>query len=336
MKTLDLDYYLPENLIAKYPAKPRDSARLLVFGRQNQDIAEGVFRDLPKYLKSGDVLVLNKTRVFPARIWAQKESVQKIEILFLEEVQKGVWEILLRGKAKDGEKVFLTPEVEGTIQKNQSLFLKINLNKKDLLALLEEKGEVPLPPYLKRRAEKKDEESYQTIFAQKIGSAAAPTAGLHFTKRLIQKLESQGVQIEFINLNIGLGTFAPIKTEKVEDHPIHAERVDIDAQTAQSLSKAKKEKRRIIACGTTVVRALESASDGQKIKEYHGETSLYIYPGYQFRFVDGLITNFHTPKSSLLALVYAFGGTENMKKVYQYAIKKKYRFFSYGDAMLIL
>lgn len=336
MKTSDLDYFLPSELIAQKPIIPRDAAKLLVFNRQIKEITESTFLNLPDFLQKGDVLVLNKTKVFPARTWAKNGAGRRIEILFLAEKEPQIWEVMVRGKVNEGEKLFLTPTVFGFVSRDSSTYLKINIKKPALLKLLAEIGEMPLPPYIKRKAVKADEKNYQTVFAQKTGSAAAPTAGLHFTSRLLAKLKRVGIQIEYVTLHVGLGTFAPIKTDKVEDHPIHAEIIEIDVKTTERLNAAKKQGRRLIACGTTVMRTLESAAKNHHIAAFKGPTSLFIYPGYHFKIVDGLITNFHTPKSSLLALVFAFAGKKDIQKLYRFAIKNRYRFFSYGDGMLIL
>jgi len=330
----ELDYEYPKELIATTPASPRDSAKLLVF--QEGEMIHSSFRHLSEFLKKGDVLVLNKTKVFPARIFGECLG-RKVEVIFLNKITKNVWEVMIGGKVSDGETVALPDGLEIIITKNQNeTKAKVPLSKNSLYKYLEKFGHTPLPPYMKREDNKNDKTEYQTVFAKRVGSAAAPTAGLHFTESLLEKLASSGVQIEYITLHVGLGTFAPVKTEKVEEHPIHSEYFEIDDLTAKRLNEAKKEGRRIIACGTTVVRSLESAISSGTIKPQKNETSLFITPGHRFECVDGIITNFHTPRSSLLALVYAFSGQENICKIYQEAIQNKYRLFSYGDGMLLL
>lgn len=283
------------------------------------------------------MIVFNKTKVFPARIEAQKETGGKLEVLFLSAVEPKKWQVMIGGKVTEAQKIIITKKLIGIVKKTkQATFLTVNLSKLEVFEELESYGKTPLPPYIKRTADKNDQKEYQTVFAEKIGSAAAPTASLHFTKELLKTIKDHGVQIEYVTLHVGLGTFAPVKTEKVEDHPIHSEYFEIDEPTANRINKAKADGRRIIACGTTVVRTLEAAAQTGSLVAQKTETKLFIYPGFKFQIVDGMITNFHTPKSSLLALVFAFAGKENIRNAYAHAIKNKYRFFSYGDGMLIL
>lgn len=337
MRIEKLDYDLPKELIAQKPIRPRDLAKLLVFDKKTTKISHTNFKDIGSYLKRGDLLIFNNTKVFPARFFAKNSSGKKIEIVFLSEIKPKKWEVIIGGRVCDNELLNLSKDVLGMVIKNESgTFLRVNIESNKLYEFLFQKGHVPLPPYIKRSDTKNDATDYQSVFAEKNGSAAAPTAGLHFTKGLISKLKNQGVEIQFVTLHVGLGTFAPIKTETVENHPIHSEFFEIDKKTAQKINKAKKEGRRIIACGTTVVRSLESSASQGKIKAQKSEAKIFIYPGYKFQIIDGLVTNFHTPRSSLLALVYAFVGEKETKKIYQEAINKKYRFFSYGDGMLII
>lgn len=365
MDTKRLDFNHPKGLIADRPASPRDAAKLLVLDKRSGQMRHIKFSEIDQFLVPDDVLVLNETKVFAARCFGRKDTGGKVEVVFLSEEKPKVWEVLIGDKMQIGQKIDFLENFSGMVveRKKDSWVLTVNLSEKEVYKKLEKLGEMPLPPYIKRKAGAKDKKDYQTVFAQKIGSAAAPTAGLHFTKRLLKKLQKQGVQIEYVTLHVGLGTFAPIKTNKVEEHPIHSEFYEMSKGVANRINIAKKENRRIIACGTTVVRTLESASfsthQGCKkpitpgvriqenagqvslsawgcIKSGKGQTNLFIYPGYKFKIVDGMITNFHTPRSSLLALVYAFAGEENIKKAYAEAIKKKYRFYSYGDGMLII
>jgi S-adenosylmethionine:tRNA ribosyltransferase-isomerase len=282
-------------------------------------------------------LVLNQTKVFPARIFGTKESGGKVEVVFLSESKPRIWEVIIGGKVTDGQTITFSDGFLGVVRKKEgATFIEVAQDKFELFSILEKLGQMPLPPYMKRGATKEDKQDYQTVFAKQTGSAAAPTAGLHFTDKLLQKLQELGVQIEYVTLHVGLGTFAPVKTEVLEDHPIHSEYYEIEPDVAERLNLAKKEGRRIVACGTTVVRTLESAAQTGKIVAAKKETKLFIYPGYEFRAVDAIITNFHTPKSSLLGLVFAFAGDSNVKAAYQHAIDEKYRFFSYGDGMLVI
>ncbi len=335
MKTDDLEIKIPKRLIAKEPAYPRESARLMVVKKNIKKIEDSFFFDIDKYFKGGDVLVFNRSKVFPARAFAKTKSGKKIEILFLREESPKTWSIMIGGRTRDGERVKFNSKFKGIIKKGDQCQISVNLNKESVLKYLDKHGEMPLPPYIKRKATPKDKVEYQNIFADTLGSAAAPTAGLHFSKKLLKKINQKGVNIVYVTLHVGLGTFLSIKNERVEDHQIHSEYFEIDKKTADLINSAKKEGRRIIACGTTSLRALESATISGKLKPTKSFTDIYIYPGYQFKIIDGLITNFHTPRSTLLALVYAFGGQDLMKGAYQEAVKKNYRFFSYGDGMII-
>lgn len=337
MRIEELDYDLPEELIAQEPVEPRDAAKLLVLSRKSGKVEEAVFRDIINYLKKGDVLVLNQTKVFPARVFAVKSTGGRVEVVFLSEKEQGVWEVILGGKSAVGTVIDFGEFGALVVEKNGGeALIKTVKTKDEILDYLYRHGKTPLPPYIKREANKKDATEYQTVFARQTGSAAAPTAGMHFTKELLIALEEKGVQIESVTLHVGLGTFAPVKTGMVEEHPIHKEHFEIEKEAAEAVNVAKKEGRRVIAVGTTVVRALESAVRSGQVEPQKAETSLYIYPGFEFKIIDGMITNFHTPRSSLLALVFAFAGTENVRKAYEVAVKNQYRFFSYGDAMLII
>jgi S-adenosylmethionine:tRNA ribosyltransferase-isomerase len=337
MTTQELDYNLPKNLIAAGPVEPRDAARMLVLNRKDGTLRDSHFFDILEYLKPGDVLVLNKTKVFPARIFGHKETGGKVEVVFLSEKAPKIWEVIIGGKVSDGQEIDFGHGFLGVVRKegHESL-IEVEHSREAVFELLQKRGEMPLPPYMNRSALESDKVDYQTVFATEIGSAAAPTAGLHFTKRLLGELRDVGVEIEYVTLHVGLGTFAPVKTDVLEDHPIHSEYYEIDTETSGRLNSAKENGNRIIACGTTVMRTLESAAIDGEIVPQKAETKLFIYPGYDFKFVDGLITNFHTPKSSLLALVFAFAGQKETINAYQHAIDEKYRFFSYGDGMLII
>lgn len=346
MNLADFDYYLPNKLIASKPASPRDSSRFLVLNKYKATIQHEFFNQLPNFLKRGDVLVLNNTKVIPARLIGKKETGGKIEILLLHQIDDGLWEVLLNRKVKVGSKITITNNFWGEIislpTKNLKWKIKFNIKNNNFKKYLNRYGEVPLPPYIKIKEQKnsraKNKNSYQTVYANpnKEGSVAAPTAGLHFTKRLINRLKKKGIQFEYVTLYVGLGTFEPVRTKNVTKHKMHSELVEIDQSTLKNIAKAKKEERRIIAVGTTTARALESLP--QKINtrsEYKKWVDIFIYPGYKFKHVDALITNFHLPKSTLLMMVSAFAETDLIKKAYQEAIKNRYRFYSYGDAMFI-
>lgn len=337
MRIEELDYNLPESLIAQEPINPRDAARLMVVDKEEKTISSSAFSCLPDFLQPGDLLIFNETKVFPARLFAEKESGGAVEVLFLSEREPFVWEVLIGGKARAGTKIFFQDELLGEVlsRASEETLIKIKKEKIELLTFLEEFGHVPLPPYIKRKDKKSDRGEYQTVFAKNTGSAAAPTASLHFTENLLTKLAETGIETAYITLHVGLGTFAPIKAAIVEDHPIHEEHYEIGVEAAEKINLAKSEGRRVIAIGTTVMRALESAIGEGKILAQRGSTSLFITPGFRFQIVNGLVTNFHTPRSSLLALVYAFGGKELIRSAYARAIEEKYRFFSYGDGMFI-
>ncbi len=351
MNISDFDYDLPEELIAQSPANPRDHSKLLKIDRKTGQISHHIFYDVVDMLKSSDVLVLNKTKVFPARFFGKKETGGKIEVLLIEEIQKGVWKVLTKPGLKIGQKVIFQDQTFKTIgHDEQTALLETTLERNEFLALLQEFGKTPLPPYIhSKESETELRKEYQTVYAQTVGSVAAPTAGLHFTDKLLKKLEEKGVQIEYVTLHVGLGTFAPVKTEKLEDHPMHSEYFELDKESANRLNSAKKSGKRIISVGSTSTRVLEASSDDKGVlTPQSGETKIFIYPGYKFKFVDALITNFHLPKSTLLAMVCALVSYPNtndkfvdfksslMGKAYSEAVKNKYRFFSFGDASLII
>lgn len=332
------DYYLPPELIAQKPIEPRDHSRLMVLKRESEEITHDWFYNLPNYLKKGDLLVVNNTQVISARLKGHLLTGGKAEVLLLRPLSSDylVWEALVRPGRK------LLP---GVILKVNGLEIKI-VKKADFggrvikfsefrWELLEEKGEVPLPPYIKEPL--KDPSRYQTIFAKEKGAVAAPTASLHFTSSLIKSLEQKGVELVEITLHAGLGTFRPVRSEEIEDHKMHQEEFFISEEVSQKIERAKKKGGRVVAVGTTVVRTLEgSATENGKINPGHGFTDLYICPGFKFKVCDAIITNFHLPKSTLLILVSAFAGRELILRAYETAVKEKYRFFSFGDAMLLL
>lgn len=344
MKTSELQFELPPELVAQTPVDPRDHCRLMVLDRQDRAIRHDQFFDLGDYLKEGDVLVFNQSKVLPARLIGRREG-SKREVLLLKDLGGGDWQCLVGGKIQSGDNIHFAQGLQAEVQTKGegTATLRFTQTGLDFLQTIQKIGLVPTPPYIKQFTGNPD--LYQTVYASKLGSAAAPTAGLHFTQHLLDELKAKGVQQEFVTLHVGLGTFQPIKTEDVEEHPIHSEYYEIEPDVLSRLKKAKEEGRRIIAVGTTSVRVLEtvfslrhSRDDGNPGDQspVSGETSIFIYPGYQFKAVDALITNFHTPGSSLLALVYALAGQDFINEAYHEAIAQKYRFFSFGDAMLIL
>ncbi|NQT49363.1 tRNA preQ1(34) S-adenosylmethionine ribosyltransferase-isomerase QueA [Candidatus Kuenenbacteria bacterium] len=400
MKTNSFDYNLPKNLIGNQPASPRDSSRLLVYDKKKEKLTHDKFFNLPKYLTENDVLVFNNSKVFPARLIGKKESGGQAEALLLKENKHGQWEALLgTRKPKIGLKLSfqrgLSAEVIGKVSEKTWL-LEFNFKGPEFHAILDKIGQVPIPPYIRVRRDayvspgSKIKEKYQTVYAKELGSAAAPTAGLHFTNRLLNKIKDRGVQTEFVTLHVGLGTFDPVNTDDIENYKIHSEWVSVDKQTIKRLVEAKKAGRRIIAVGTTSVRTLEAifnpvrrgayaspdrefkagvkdaspdrefkagvkdASSDREFKAgfksgigvrrddgvapdsgFTDQVDIFIYPGYRFKFVDAMITNFHLPKSSLIMLVSAFLGRQKTLDLYKKAIKLKYRFFSFGDGMFL-
>jgi len=346
----DFDYHLPSELIAQKPARPRDHSRLLTLNKKTGSIANRHFFDIVDYLRPGDLLILNNSKVFPARLIGHKEITGgAVEIFLHHKSSADTWECLVGGRVKIGTAIEFknkparvispAPYLRAEIIKNNAdgtWRVKFNLSGAKFFAAINKIGEIPLPPYIKRAKRlASDKNNYQTVFADnhKVGSVAAPTAGLHFTKNLLKKIKARGVKIEYVTLHVGLGTFAPIKTEKITDHKMHSEFASISAKTARVILKTKKSGDRVIAVGTTSCRTLESAD--KKNMAGAGWTNIFIYPGYKFKIVDALITNFHLPKSTLIMLVSAFAGKRNIDFAYQEAIRQKYRFFSYGDAMFI-
>jgi S-adenosylmethionine:tRNA ribosyltransferase-isomerase len=364
MKLEDFNYHLPKELIADHPARPRDSSRFLVLEKKTGKIEHKIFYNIIDYLKKGDVLVLNNSKVFPARLMGKKaDTGGKIEVFLLQtknpptpplykggifqksplhkgDVRGFLWGCLLGGKGKkEGLNIEFKKGLEAEVFKKNNdgtWILKFNKPEKEMMEIVEKIGRIPLPPYIKRELSGSDKNNYQTIYAddKKIGSVAAPTAGFHFTPSLIKKIKKKGVQIEYITLHVGLGTFMPVKEDDITKHKMHAEIVEIKKDAAKIILKAKKEKRRIIAVGTTSTRALEGCLVNDLNKPIN-KIENFIYPGYKFKIVDALITNFHLPKSTLLMLVSAFAGQKNINKTYREAIKKRYRFYSYGDSMFI-
>jgi S-adenosylmethionine:tRNA ribosyltransferase-isomerase len=347
MELDDFNYHLPPDFIAQDPIEPRDSSRLLVLDRASGVIRHSIFREIGDYLAPGDLLVFNDTRVLPARLFACKRgSGGKVEILLLRRRELRTWEALVGGKrVRTGTVLDLTGEGEsaGAVQAEVTGDLggsrRVVRFSQPITPRLALFGHTPVPPYIHR--EPRDPERYQTVYARDPGSAAAPTAGLHFTRELIVRLEERGVRTAFVTLHVGLDTFAPVTERRVEEHAIHAEWIDVPARTAEIVNRARAEGRRVVAVGTTSARALESAAGEAETRNetglaaYAGDTRLFILPGYRFRVVDAMITNFHLPKSTLLMMVSAFAGRERVLRAYAEAVRSKYRFYSFGDAMLI-
>lgn len=336
MNTSDFNYLLPESSIAQTPLEPRDSSRLLVLKRETGNLEHRVFRDLGDYLRPNDLLILNQTRVIPARVFARKPTGGKIELLLLRRRDLLRWEALVGGK---GLRVGSRVRVEGGPEAMIIEFLdgaeRLLLFTEPIEPYLPKVGNVPLPPYIHEKLT--DPERYQTVYARDSGSAAAPTAGLHFTPRLLDELQGMGVKTAYVTLHVGLDTFAPVTEDNPKRHKIHTEWCELPQETADAINQTRAAGGRIIAVGTTSVRTLETAANYQlPITNYSGATSIYILPGYQFKVVDAMITNFHLPKSTLIMLVSAFAGREKILETYETAIKEGYRFYSFGDAMLIL
>jgi S-adenosylmethionine:tRNA ribosyltransferase-isomerase len=343
----EFDYHLPPELIAQKQIKPRDHSRLLLLNRQSGKIEHKYFFNIIDYLQAGDLLVLNNSKVFPARlIGYKKETGGKTEIFLHRKLSKNTWECLLKGKVKAGLIIILSKLLAAEVIKDNhdgTWQLKFNLLGEKFWREINKIGEVPLPPYIKRDKQIiSDKNNYQTVFAadNKIGSVAAPTAGLHLTKELLRKIKNKGVKIVYITLHVGLGTFTPVKTENIAEHKMHRELVEIKAATLKAILAAKKAKHRVIAVGTTSCRSLDSINweqlkNSQQIVKQSFWTDIFIYPGYTFKVVDALITNFHLPKSTLLMLVSALAGKKQIRAAYSEAVKRGYRFFSYGDAMFI-
>jgi S-adenosylmethionine:tRNA ribosyltransferase-isomerase len=339
MRTEDFDYYLPEELIAQTPLEKRDSSRLLVLDRNTGEIEHKHFTDIISYLNKGDVLVINNTKVMPARIIGVKEDTKAvIELLMLKNIENDTWECLCKHakKVKIGTIIKFSDKLSAKCigVKDEGIRIFVFIYDGIFYEILDELGEMPLPPYIHEKLNNKDR--YQTVYAKEIGSAAAPTAGLHFTKELLERIKEKGIIIKEITLHVGLGTFRPVNVEDVTNHKMHSEFYMINEDTAKELNNAKKENRRIIAVGTTTTRTLETVMNLYgEFKACSGFTDIFIYPSYKFKAIDCLITNFHLPKSTLVMLVSAFAGKENIFNAYKVAVDNKYRFFSFGDAMFI-
>lgn len=339
----EFDYDLPAGLIAQKPLEKRGNSRMLAVNRADKSFADEQFSNFPKFLKKGDVIVLNNTKVFPARLFGKTETGAKVEIFLVREVENSVWETLARPakRLKIGRKIIFNEKLNAIVlekSEDGKVFVKFETNG-DFDAILDEIGKTPLPPYIKREKDAidQDRERYQTVFAQKRGAIAAPTAGLHFTSEILQEIKNIGAEVAEITLHVGYGTFEPVRVNDLSEHKVLPERYEISAETAEILNSAKAESRRIIAIGTTTTRTLESAIDENgKIKAGKDFANLTITPNYKFKTINGILTNFHLPQSSLLVLVSTFGEHQLIMKAYNYAVREKYRFYSYGDCMLII
>lgn len=340
MNKSDFDFFLPENLIAQTPLEKRDASRLLHLDKRSGEIEHKHFSDIKQYLRAGDCLVLNDSRVLPARLIGTRKSGGAVELVLLRDLGSGTWECLSRPgrKTKPGtELTFGDGELKATVievAEGGNRIVKFDYDG-IFLEKLEKLGKMPLPPYIKE--ELQDSERYQTVYSRELGSAAAPTAGLHFTKQLLREIEEMGVKICYVTLHVGLGTFRPVKADRIEDHEMHSEFCVVSDEVADTVNRTKRAGGRIIAVGTTSCRTLESFTEPDgTLKAKSGWTNIFIYPGYKFRCIDALITNFHLPESTLIMLVSALAGRENVLNAYSVAVKEEYRFFSFGDAMLIL
>lgn len=340
MKVSDFNYDLPEELIAQHPYEKRDEARLMVLHRDTKQIEHKVFKDIIDYLEPGDCLVLNDTKVIPARLYGKKDTGAKVEFLLLKRIENDDWEAMVRpgNKLKAGAKVsfgdgILQAEVLETLEGGNR---RVRFTYEGIFnEILDKVGLMPLPPYIKENI-KEENEKYQTVYAKYEGSAAAPTAGLHFTEELLEKIKEKGVEIAKVTLHVGIGTFRPVKVENIEEHKMHSEHFYVKQIEADKINKAKETGHRVVAVGTTSCRVLESVSDENgKMKEIETDTSIFIYPGYKFKCVDALITNFHLPESTLIMLVSSLAGKDFIMKAYKEAVEKRYKFFSFGDAMFI-
>jgi len=340
METKDFYYDLPPELIAQHPAEPRDSSRMLVFHRATGEKEHKHFYDILDYLRPGDALVINDTKVIPARLMGTKEGTEReVEFLLLERKSQTDWDVILRPgkKLRPGDRVVFSPKLSASIvSKGEGGVCRVSFLYEGVFeAILDELGQMPLPPYITEKLE--DKTRYQTVYAREDGSAAAPTAGLHFTPQLLEKIREMGVTVIPVLLHVGLGTFRPVKVDKIEEHVMHSEFYRVTEEAARQVNDIRRNGGRIIAVGTTSVRTLESAADENgQLQPGAGHTSIFIYPGYKFRCVDALITNFHLPESTLLMLISAFAGKENVFDIYKEAVDRKYRFFSFGDATLFL
>ncbi len=337
MKTSDFNFDLPNELIARFPLAQRSSSRLLSLNNQTGDVSHGHFRDLLEFFNAGDLIVFNNTKVIPARLYGEKLSGGKLEALI--ERVTGEHEALAHIRSsrspKPGSRILLEGVEVEVVGREGALFQLRFLDERPLINVLEAVGHMPLPPYMERDDIDSDRDRYQTVYAQKPGAVAAPTAGLHFDDELLAELKAKGVNFAFVTLHVGAGTFQPVKVENIEEHHMHSEYIEVSEEVALAVKATRAAGNKVVAVGTTSVRSLESASQNGEIEPFNGESEIFIYPGYVFKSVDAIITNFHLPESTLIMLVSAFAGRENTMAAYNEAVQQQYRFFSYGDAMLL-
>ncbi len=338
MRTTDFDFYLPDELIAQFPTPERSASRLLRLDGKSGQLSDNWFRELPEFLQPNDLLVLNDTRVIKARLTGEKASGGKIEIMVerLLDAHRLLAQIRASRSPKPGSMLRIADAFDAeVIARQDDLFLLEIRSQTPVIELIDQYGSLPLPPYISHKADDHDEERYQTVFARELGAVAAPTAGLHFDDAMMDRLQAAGIAIAYVTLHVGAGTFQPVRVDNIHEHKMHSELYSVPQDTVDAIQQAQAKGGKVTAVGTTALRALESAARNGELQGGSGETDIFITPGYRFQVVDRLLTNFHLPKSTLLMLVSAFAGTENIKKAYRHAIEAKYRFFSYGDAMLI-
>ena len=339
LSTNDFDYVLPEELIAHEPMEQRDASRLLIVPQTENTLLDKKFADIVDVLQAGDLLILNDTKVFPARLFASKQTGGKIEILAERLLENNIFKAQIKSNRtpKVASRLVINEAIElEVIAREDEFFLLKCLSETPALEIFQRHGHVPLPPYIQREDNSQDKSRYQTVYAQNTGAVAAPTAGLHFTQELLEKLKQKGVVVDTITLHVGAGTFKPVKVDDPSRHKMHAEYAKVSTETCERIKQTKQQGGRVFAVGTTCVRALESCAHNRVFGEYSGETDIFIFPGFEFKVVDCLITNFHLPRSTLLMLISALCGREKIQWAYQHAIEQRYRFYSYGDAMLIL
>ncbi|MGQ4005453.1 tRNA preQ1(34) S-adenosylmethionine ribosyltransferase-isomerase QueA [Francisellaceae bacterium CB300] len=337
MKTDDFDYTLPEELIASYPLDKRDESRLLKLSKDNGDIQDCIFRDFIDFITPKDLLIFNDSKVMLARLYGKKTTGAKLEFLVEKIKTPKVFETHIKANRSPsiGSEIFIENTLAKVLEKDGSVYLLELQGDADIYHIMNEFGHIPLPQYMKRDDEEFDAERYQTVYAKDLGSVAAPTAGLHFSDELMQKIKDKGVDTAYITLHVGSGTFKPVQVDDVNNHKMHSEVISVPESVCEKIRQTKANGGRVIAIGTTSVRSLETAGQSGEIQAYQGETDIFLYPGKKFNVVDAMITNFHLPKSTLIMLVSAFSDKEKIMKAYDYAIENKYRFFSYGDAMFI-
>ncbi len=339
MRRDEFSYQLPEELIAQFPTEQRGNSRLLTMVCPSGELTDLEFSNFPGLLKAGDLLVFNDTRVIPARLFGNKETGGKVEIL-LERIlddQQMLAQVRASKSPKPGSMIHLQGGIRlELMERQEDMFVLDVIGEMSVLELLQQVGHIPLPPYIQRDDDVEDIERYQTVYAKKPGAVAAPTAGLHFTDKLMQEITEQGIDSVYVTLHVGAGTFQPVRVDNIEEHQMHSEYLEVSADVCEKVKQCKAKGGRVIAIGTTAVRCLETAAQASELKPYQGETDIFIYPGYEFKVIDALITNFHLSESTLLMLVSAFAGRDNIMHAYQHAIDEAYRFFSYGDAMFLI